>query len=757
MKRLYTMAVMLTTSLIAFGADDADQTLREASSVVDRESALDTVAYINQMNYAYTVMKTYHNVIAIQDEYDKISLDRIDITRIPKFSYNKKAMLDLITDMLDALKAMKMNENDYAFYQKKIEDSRRRAKKEMWINLVTAIPKTVANTAEVIKGGIGQGGNPYVVAGEAALTLAGDLVGAPLKAVMDYDKTVYKLQVETEEHRFKYNKDKEKEVHDANKKLLDAEFEFVSDKNLQREDIVTPDELQSLVDALKLGSSSRVYTLLNTPDMRKHFKRFAPYWYYLSSFAVDNKDWTVALEASNMFFEEYRGIIKVDPMVAQAAVAGITAIVGERVKSSATVISREDEKKIRELLARIKDVNYNNKNADYSYFCADIYYHILGDSKAALKVLVASNAYIEGNFEAKLRTYRDKYCKGEIDMDESELPKDLDLIRIRTLYNDILNAKKDLELLKKNSLDLCRNRTASSIEKLFCIGRVRVDDLWNVAKQDVLAIKMRYIRPTIRSNKFTVELPVSWFLLGEVESKIMLCRGDKVVATLTEDRAERKIRTNEAGIGSDIVTMTFFCRGKMLPGVDAIKLSFEHSSWPIEITYKPSLAFNIQQGEGVDRMTEYTPVKIKFMGNEKDLVSPPENVKDEILRDKLKKHSAFLMPFQCGNTAYSTNFLTSISIDNDRAFEVAYTNPTPSNTSIDLVINYYSQYGAKLCSVESSQKLKAGTGGTWKLPWPSDMLGSELPAHVLFQYHVDNEVWNRWVSKQEQNAVPQPD
>ena len=103
-KMRISTVVLFVFAAAALGVEEVDRTLKDASSSVDRESALDTIAYINQMNYAFTVMNTYHNVIAIQDEYDKISLDRIDITRIPKFLYNEKAMLDLIKDMLDALK-----------------------------------------------------------------------------------------------------------------------------------------------------------------------------------------------------------------------------------------------------------------------------------------------------------------------------------------------------------------------------------------------------------------------------------------------------------------------------------------------------------------------------------------------------------------------------------------------------------------------------------------------------------------------------
>ena len=100
------------------------------------------------------------------------------------------------------------------------------------------------------------------------------------------------------------------------------------------------------------------------------------------------------------------------------------------------------------------------------------------------------------------------------------------------------------------------------------------------------------------------------------------------------------------------------------------------------------------------------------------------------------------MPFQFGTTSYRTNFLDSVSIDKDRRLEVAYTNPTAYKTDIDLNVSYFSKYGAKLCNIKSEQEIAASSGGTWKLDWPADMVGSELPSYVLFQYHVDNDVFN---------------
>ena len=715
------------------GQDEVSGNLRESRIDADRESALDAVAYINQMNYAYTVMNTYHNVLAVQEEYEKISIDRIDVTRIPAFSYNEKAMLTLIQSMLDSLKALKMAEEDYRYYQEVMEDNRRRAKKQMWLKLVAGVPLALKDASGVIVKQAGKS-DGYTVSFQALLTLAGDLIGGPVATVMDYNKTLDELRAGNRERQFSYNRDKEKEVHAANKTLIEAEFEFVKDKNLKREDIVTPSELQSLVNALKIGKADRVFTLLNTHDMRSHYTRFAPYWYYLASFAVQCKDYDVALEATETFFAEYRGLVKVDPMVAQTAIAGVTALIAK---------GGGDHAKMRGWLKKICDVNYNNVNPDYSYFCADVLYHVLNDPKGALQVLGQSNAYVEGCFEQKLLTYRNKYSEGEIALGEHDLPTDADLIRIRTLYNDILAERKSAGLAR-NVFDICANQTASSLEKLFYIGRVRVSDLWKEAKKDVLAIKLRYVRPWFRHNRFQVEVPVSWFLLGEVESKVVLYRGEKDLATITESKADRRIRKNDAGIGTDIVTLTFFCPEKRLPGVDSVKLVFAHQTWPIEIAYKPSLSFDVQSGADENADTEYVPSRIVFMGEERDLVSPPQDVKDTILRDRLTRHSHFVMPFQFGTTSYCTNFLTSVSVGRNREFEVAYTNPTPYNTHIDLDVRYFNRYGARLCNVRSQHEITAFAGGSWKLDWPTEMAGSELPSYVLFQYHVDNDVFDSW-------------
>ena len=706
--------------------------LRKAKSDVERESALDTVAYINRLNYAYTVMKTYHNVIAVQEEYEKLSLDRVDVTKIPSFTYNNTAMLELIKDLIDKLKQLKMNEEDHKYYLSVMEDSRRRAKKEMWIKVVTSTPRALEDAKNVIVKQTENGGDSYTVSAEAAVTLLGDLIAGPVTAVTDYEKTLDELRSSNARHHFEYQRKREDEVHEANKRLLDAEYAFVHEKNLTKEDVVTPDELRSLVDTLKKGTPQRVYCLLNTPEMQRHYARFSSYWHYLASFAVACGEYDVAIAAADRFFAEHRGLIKVDPMVANTAVSEVSALVGSKSR---------DYEKIRRLLKKICDINYNNKNADWSYFCADVNYHYLNDTQEALRLLETSIAFIEGDFENRLLTYRNQYAEAEQPVGENDIPKDIDLMRARTLYGDILAERKSRDLAREMA-GICAGQTTAAIEKLFYLGRVRISDLWKEAEKDVLAIRLTYQRPRFKWSKFQVQIPVSWFLLGEVETALVLHKGLSQSVRIGEEKSERTIRKNDAGVGSDVVTLNFRCKEKQLAGVDAVTLEFPHKTWPIKVDYKPTLDFDVQSGKDRNDETKFVPVVIDFIGERKDLMKPSADVERAIMSEQMKDYSASLVPFQFGTVNFSTNFLTSLAIDQARCFTVAYTNITPMETKIRLNVAYFNAYGAKLCQVESDREISGEEGGVWNLAWPDEMKECEKPKFVLFQYHVDETAWN---------------
>ncbi len=51
--------------------------LNAAPQQQESDAALDTIAIINQVNYAVEVIRTYHNVVALEEEYERISADNL--------------------------------------------------------------------------------------------------------------------------------------------------------------------------------------------------------------------------------------------------------------------------------------------------------------------------------------------------------------------------------------------------------------------------------------------------------------------------------------------------------------------------------------------------------------------------------------------------------------------------------------------------------------------------------------------------------
>ena len=691
-----------------------------------------TIAYINQMNYAYVVMQTYHNPLAVQEQYERIALDKIDITSIPDYEYNSKSVKDLILEMQTRLHDLAVADKDYAYYKECQEESRKFRKKMLWFDLAMSAPMALKNAGDVIVKNSGKA-DGYTVSFEAICTLAGDLIGGPVKKVYDYQNEVENMRIANREHEFRYDASKEAAVHEANQALLKAEFDFAKNLGLKCSDIVSPDELQHLMDVLKIGEQDKVYKLLNNPDMKRHFDVFAPYWYYLALSAVSTKHFEDAVDSAEMFFKRHRGLMKVDPMVAQAAVVEATALVGLECK---------DRSRLEAVLKKICDINYSNANSDQSYFCAEVLHRYLHDSENAQRVIEASIARLEGTFEQKLITYRNLYKEAKEDEKEKwrEIPNDIDLLRARNLYSEILQGRTEGDLRSK-MMSIVASDTTSALEKLFYVGKVRVDDLWAEAKKDILAIGLWHYRRSVRADSFYVEMPVSWFILGEVKPKITLKRGNEAVKVLDEVFSERKIKANKTGVGADVVSIAFSFK-ESLVGVDSVVLDFPHKSWPIQVVYKPSVDFNISRGKGKNDMTAYTPVEITFMGQHKDLMTPTAAVEQSIKSGKLQKFSDFLTSFKFGEVRFEDNFLQTLNVDQNRTLHIAYTNSSPFQTSIELDVKYFTKFGAQMCHVEADEKIYAMSGGEWVLKWPEEVSGTELPALIYFQYHVNKGVWD---------------
>ena len=114
-------------------------TLAEAQHA-DSDAALDTIAIINQINYAVEVIRTYNNVIALEEEYEKISADNLNLNCI-----RDEESLQLIRDILNTLNSMRMNDRARKWYRHVLTRDLKGAKINGMAKMATTVTSSLAN------------------------------------------------------------------------------------------------------------------------------------------------------------------------------------------------------------------------------------------------------------------------------------------------------------------------------------------------------------------------------------------------------------------------------------------------------------------------------------------------------------------------------------------------------------------------------------------------------------------------------------
>ena len=112
---------LVAAAMTSFGAD-----VRASG-----EAARDTIAQINHLNWVVSKIKTYNNVIVLEEEYRQISPDKLNLNRIPD-----KDTLGKILEMLDLLHGMINDEREMQEWKRTFEMRRKRQQVEFWRNQV---------------------------------------------------------------------------------------------------------------------------------------------------------------------------------------------------------------------------------------------------------------------------------------------------------------------------------------------------------------------------------------------------------------------------------------------------------------------------------------------------------------------------------------------------------------------------------------------------------------------------------------------
>lgn len=555
---------------IVFGGLCADEIEERA------DDAADTIALINHINYVVEIIHTYNNIVVLQQEYESL-YDNLYKSKIPDDD-----VMRLINQILDVLHGMKMDDRMRKHIQHVLVRDLDAVKLECAL-------KSAQNMLTAATSNSG-GGDLFGVSAVAnmAKTLAVSAAASAMEFAVNYTKLRGELKGKWEDETFELDTKKLDCLAELNKELMNAEYRLIRKYRLDDRLCVNGENVKQLTRCLKNPVRSRSYKMLI--PMQKVFAVYPTYWYYRALLALQNNAIDDALYAAATFNKVNRGLFRRDPMAAAVAMVEVSAMLSAG-KIDKEVVCRD--------IQLICDQNYDSSSADYGIFSAYVYHRVLGDSKSAIETLDPVVYFVESRLDGDLRDYCDLYRNAQHGEDLPE-PNTVDLTRCRMLRLEIdKESQKDVDVEKLKSL--CERETTSSIEKLFYYGQLRVEDLWKLAVKDIRSINLRLERKDSKVSHIVVEIPMRWFLLGEMPIDLVLKKDGQKDSKVSESKDLRDhvvARSNWPGLNEEgvCVRLRFPVKRVDVKCLSGLELRLRHSSWPVSILFEPNDSFVASEG-----------------------------------------------------------------------------------------------------------------------------------------------------------------
>lgn len=502
------------------------------------EAVLDTIAQINHLNWVVNTIKTYNNALVLEEEYDKISPGHLNLNRIP----DQDAMERIIA-MLDQLHSLRMKERDLKRWKEDFDFSRRRRMRGFFIE----------------KGMMAQGAASSLLVDPTGTRAALEAARESVCIFFEYKRLVEDIDREAEAHLFELDTQKLDNLHEQNKSLLQDQWNMIRKYNLDDALRVSDTDINLLISYLKDDDHERVYSRIE--PMRDKFKLFPVYWYYLSSVAMETGHFDVGLEATEIFFKVNRNLFRDDYML--GAVAMNRAFMLEK--------NEANKQEVRKLL----DISWKN-NSGYGdwrrdYVLATLYAGYLKDNAMAEKVIVHAISSIESQLEDLLS----REDGGLVDTVLGE-----SLWSCRRFLEDV---KGDQFKLDQARLErICSDALTSSMEKLFYLGRMPARTLWDVMKDDILAVRIESGSSVgLRGIKRRLDViyPVNWLLSGGVAVSLAVYDGPRSIKRIAEDPAMRKVESRR------LIRSGFEVPSDILAKGDSFAVLFNHKEYPVTLRF----------------------------------------------------------------------------------------------------------------------------------------------------------------------------
>jgi len=345
-------------------------------SVFAVEPTLEQKQALFMMNYAQYVthkLKTYNNILALEDEYNNLN-----------DNMNFQTILDdesvwIINDLLDKIHTERENNKNREHLEIAVE-------RKMNSTLYNSIP----NLTTIVAGNA----NPLSLAINAATVLGSSFMG--------YQRYKSELSNEFDEKMFEFQKLTESNLNTLYQELNSYTFNLMRNYVIADEWRLNQKELEDIFKYLKDSDKNRVFTNLKNMSEGRYVQHFPMFWYHLAKAAYDAGKEDEALKYFTRFEKENIEIFRYDR----------TAVDAYKIKISILLKNKQANKK--EILSKLQFIEKNKISWSDYYFCTLVYIE-LGDKDNAIRLLERNineletevyRQYSDGSFvKALLRSF----------------------------------------------------------------------------------------------------------------------------------------------------------------------------------------------------------------------------------------------------------------------------------------------------------------------------------------------------------------
>lgn len=560
MKKLFSAIFVLYLSFSLFAQTNVEPTASQKQAVF-------------MMNYAQYVtykLKTYNNILALEEEYENLK-DNMNFSTIEDAN-----SVYTINNLIDSI-----------YNERKNHKNRERAKVQLEKQMNQALQNSIPSVTTIVTGSL----NP--------LSLALNTVRSAANIYVSYEQYKNQLSDQFDQKMFELQTLSEDILNSLYQDLNLYSYDLVKKYKISDEWRLNETELEKIFDFIKDSDKNRAFKNLKNMSEGRFVQHFPMYWYHLAKLADETGNKADALKYYNRFEKENIEIFRYDRIAVDAY------------KGKIVILLENESKNKNEILQKLKFIETNKTSWQDYYFCALVYAK-LKDNKNATRLLERNILELESSVENQFIEAKD--IISAFDSLSFVVPNEVASLEINR--NALVNLGTNKNI-KQNIDDCLKSSSIALNETLYLFGKNPASSVVNASKNELKQVKLSYKVPSRNICVVSVTLPIRWMISSSTMLKVVFTNGDKkskpIEAILKLDaKASKKIKKNSNQFEECILQYTSdnvkFDWKKERCQIQ--KIILDHPSYPVEFIYDTNLNFPKQNQE---------PIKVKYLGKEYDV------------------------------------------------------------------------------------------------------------------------------------------